>query len=195
MDVPWDSHQTVAIHLSKADIPRLTRFINILEHKIWATLQELYHNLTELFGEETLANPQHQSKRIKKYPKTSPTKECWSGKDDGLCLEFALQTIDLCYCKELRVVVVKQTFVGHSGSNHSALYLYRATNLGLCSTLYYVHVQSFNTVSPCHLLRIVISEVGYLPNEKELRMASPWLNCELLPSKTNWDNISLKKKV
>ena len=37
---------------------------------------------------------------------------------------------------------LKLTFIGHSGSNRSALYLYRAANTGLRSTPYHAHVQA-----------------------------------------------------
>ena len=50
------------------------------------------------------------------------------------------------------------TFIGRSGSNLSVFYLYRATNMGLSSTPYYVHVQlskgvwlKYNKVRTPHL--------------------------------------------
>ena len=38
--------------------------------------------------------------------------------------------------------VVRFTFIGHFGSNHSALYLYMATKAGFSSTPCYVHAQA-----------------------------------------------------
>ena len=39
----------------------------------------------------------------------------------------------------LRAVKVFLSFIGHSGSNHSAFYVYRATNAVLSSIPHYVH--------------------------------------------------------
>ena len=50
------------------------------------------------------------------------------------------------------MVVVKQTFIGHSGSNRSAFYLYRTTSAGLSSTLYYAHVQPIIISAPCNII-------------------------------------------
>ena len=41
------------------------------------------------------------------------------------------------------------TVIGYSGSNHSAFFLCRATNMGLNSTLYYVHAQISKGVVYC----------------------------------------------
>ena len=42
---------------------------------------------------------------------------------------------------ELPFSKIKLTFIGRSGSNHSAFYLCKATSAGLCCTLATAHVQ------------------------------------------------------
>ena len=43
---------------------------------------------------------------------------------------------------QLCLAQVPLSFIGRSGSTDSAFYLYRATNVGLSITPYYVHVQA-----------------------------------------------------
>ena len=64
------------------------------------------------------------------------------GECDNLkqCYHIAIQ-IPYTEMKELRLVKILLTCIGHSGSDRSAFYLYRATNTGLSSIPYYVHAQ------------------------------------------------------
>ena len=45
------------------------------------------------------------------------------------------------------VVKVKLTFIGHSGSNCYAFYLYRATDAGLSNTPFFAHLQELKGVA------------------------------------------------
>ena len=54
--------------------------------------------------------------------------------------------------KELRLVVIKQMFIGCSGSNCSVFYLYRVTSVDLSSTLYYAHVQPIKRFGLCRVI-------------------------------------------
>ena len=51
--------------------------------------------------------------------------------------------------KELCLANVQLSFIGHSGSNCSAFYLYRATIAGLCSTPYYSQQQALKGCVLC----------------------------------------------
>ena len=65
-----------------------------------------------------------------------------------------VNTLTVCSCclrlwSELSLVKVLLSFIGRSGSNHSAFYLYKATSAGISSTLYYVYVQASKGCDLC----------------------------------------------
>ena len=58
-------------------------------------------------------------------------------------------------CKNRQVSQVKPKFIGRSGPNRSALYLYRATSVGLSATLSHVHVQVWKRCGLCTLTYVL----------------------------------------
>ena len=65
--------------------------------------------------------------------------------------EIIIQCIQLeNHCKNQQLSKsskVKLTFIGPSGTNRSAFYLYMATSVGLSATLSYVHTQVYKGVA------------------------------------------------